>query len=349
MVKLTNLIFCFYFCIVLFFYVLISAPYLNGEYAELHASADSITYIEIAKYYRDFDDVELVTLTGNFIGPVLLLRLANYSNDLIVLLNLLTFVLLYLVICKNFDVNQDLLLILLCCNPMVFISLTSINKEIIGLCGFAFAACYFKTKRISYLLLCVIISVMARWHQLLTIVIFLFIKRLGKNNSFFGKHPGLILFSFLLILSLAYPYISSELFPFFSEGLIESFDGSSFGTTLLLDNIQNNYLAIISVIIKSFLNLFGNLITLPFSNINFDDIYNLYVVVGSQICFLVVLVRMVYLKRLSLDNEYVEFCCYYIAITSLTPFLQHRYLFPIYIILCLCVSVKVPATRKTEN
>ena len=153
-------------------FFLVVDPALRGE-LKVTAWADTQIYFE---YAREHLGSQLLTLSGNYIGPVALILALQYENSLILAFNCLLLVGIYALVVRVCKVREGFFALLLLMNPLLFASLVAVNKEILGLCGILVFACYLERRRPALLGLSVLLSAMARWHQVLALLLFLFLR-----------------------------------------------------------------------------------------------------------------------------------------------------------------------------
>src|SRR2546423_15007887 len=161
---IAGLVFAAYLICVAVVFTVWGEPALRGETMTIWW-ADSRYYLQyIGHPYRLAD---LVTLSGNVIGPVVLLNFLRFDLVLVLLVNLAMFaVVSFLPLKGNRLTNPWLYIVLLAVNPMMMFSLTSINKEIPGACGVILILRYVHDRKWYYLVPGLLFTALSRWHQL---------------------------------------------------------------------------------------------------------------------------------------------------------------------------------------
>lgn len=357
-----------YSLIALLFYQIVVEPLqLNIRFG-----ADSDVYVTYAE--SSMGDEHLVSVSSNYFGPVVLLRLLQQNLFFVAMINCLLFTGTFLLIQRYYstEISGLKFTILLLINPMLFMSLATVNKEIFGLVSVAMLICFIKGRNFILLFLSLFFAVLTRWQQVLVNLLFLLV--IGRFNPL-KKRINVIL-AITVLISLIYPSqaalfstaaTDSETFDFQQDKL--------FGILPILNQLQDNYLFFIATIPKIMINLFGNIFR-PFTillntitnNMGVDalDIYNSYIVTGHQLSMLFVATISIYKllhsdlkessqsklkKRLRYPVSHKEwinnelfYCMIYCVLYSLGAFIQYRYFFPIYILFCLELSKRKSAT-----
>jgi len=322
-------------------YFLLVEPSLQGKH-DLRVGADAADYITYAQYFGEGE--QLITVSGNTLGPVVILRLLNYNNFLVVILNCLLLLSSYALFVRSFNFNRLTFVALLLVNPMMFFSLTSINKEILGVFSVASFACYLEKGNRWLLIPALSFGLLARWPQLLIMFTFMILR---ARFYPFRRNRRLNLVLLVLAISIIYPLLrSSELLTPFYEGaqpFSEAQVSKAFGLLEYLNTLQDNYAFFLAVIPKVLINYIGNVprifdTLLGASYLNYNDIYNTYVVLGHQICMSIVGALFVQKRKFTLKSINVYFLLFYSAVLSISPLINYRVFFPIYPLFCLELS-----------
>ncbi len=311
---------------------LVVEPGLKGE-GDWSFWGDSLTY----EQYARVASLPLLSFWGNYVGPVLLLRAVNYSDWIIFALNCALFLIAYLLVAKLFAIRRLEFLLLLFLNPMLFVSLLAVNKEIMGFVGVVLFVCYLWRGQIRYLAPALVLSVAARWHQAVVIVLFLIL-----IHKWTPRRPArhLVLAAVILLISVVYPLLPAPAINALGYtslvGLQESKAG---GLLLALNDLERHFGYFVAVVPKVLLNWFGNLgrvqdIFWPSADFDTHNLYN-YAVLGHQLAMCVVTCLLVLRKRLTLASPLIYFAALYSIAYALSLFIQYRYFFPLYGLLCL--------------
>jgi hypothetical protein len=131
---------------------------------------------------------------------------------------------------------------------------------------------------------------------------------------------------------------------------------STAGLTLLLASIQDHFGYFLVLIPKVVLNYFGNLFRLfdfvvrP-STIDYSDVYNNVIVLGHQLCMVLVCWLALRKRRLQLGSDNVYFIAVYSIVFGISVLISYRYFFPMYLLLCidLCRRDAGPSQWETAS
>lgn len=324
-----------YFSIVTVVFYKIALPSINGE-MPIRIWADSYSYVIISKNLIDLHN--LISIGGNYLGPYLLLEITNFNHEYIFLINCMFLFFSLILIFSNYNINRTKFTILLLTNPMLFVSLLLVNKEIIGVFSLALLASYLKNKKLLYLSMSLIFSLLTRWQESMVIIIFIIF---NKKGNFKSKLTPFFLIMLILIIGTVFS-VFSDSFSFINETsyeLLESQKSQAFGLLAVLNKLQEDYLYFIAFIPKALLNMIGN-ITQIFSiqfyqnRIDDNDYYSLFVLFHQMWMFLVWMF-LLFFRKLSLRSDLLIFVIIYTVIFSLNLFVQYRYFFPLIVIMCL--------------
>lgn len=331
----------FYVLLLIITFIEVVEPSLQGN-TELRVGADSLTYIQAAKWVDKSEN--LVSVSNNLFGPVLILWIFENNFFAVVIFNSILLILALLFLSKDFP-HIDKILFLILLNPILFFSLLTPNKEIFSFLGISLFACFLKNNNKKILFMSLIASTFARWHQAIFLLLFLL-----WNSQFnpLYKRRLLSLIALVFIISILYPYLFNQL-TFLDSNIEASIDNEfaqsiTGGTTLYLNNLQNNFLFFAALIPKIFITYFGiiwkNIPQMIFDIelINNDDLYNNYIMLGHQIYTIIILPILINKHRLSLNSDNVYLAIFLTILFSATPFIQIRYIFPVYLLLCLELS-----------
>lgn len=352
-VLIPQILIVFYSLAALLFYQSVILPL--QQVCEIRFGADSETYVS---YAESLDYENLISVSANYFGPVVLLRMLQNNLLLVAELNCAVFIWMYLLIQKYYDLKFIKFSILLLVNPMLFMSLATLNKEIFGMASVVLTLCFAKSGKKILLLLSILFAIFTRWQQVLVILTFL--AMISKFNPF--KKRILAILFLVFFVSLVYPSQAAFLSSAANEtATFELQQEKLFGVLPVLNQLQDNYLFFVALIPKTLINLFGNVfrpLDLLTQKIEIDasDVYNSYIVTGQQasMVLLVLMAGYEFLKKLlkagnlnrwynqkktstkfieSINNELL-YCIVYCILFSLGAFIQYRYFFPIYILLC---------------
>lgn len=336
----TSLIFvCFFIILAVLVFMFFARPYLDGE-SDIRWGADSIDYIRYYEYAGLNQD--LIQLGQNLFGPLVILWLVNGDSIGVLLINIIIFMTAWLVIVNSIEVNKLVLFFALALNPMLFVSLLAVNKEIVSFLVIALYSAYLAQRRLHWLVLALIAALFVRWQNVIIILLFELIR--SQLNPLRNRRATFICL-FVLGLSLIYPSLDAQLGDVTTEMVDEQQAGTTFGILEIVNNIQRNYGYFVVVIPKVFSNWFGNLprvgnLFVNLGEFDVSDIYNTFVITGHQAAMTSIFLILIFKKRLLLSNDLVFFSIIYSVVYSLGMFIQYRYYFPVYIAFSIVLAQK---------
>jgi hypothetical protein len=341
-----------FLCLLLF--VLYVEPSFLGENG-LRIGADSDTYLNIAGVLHDynvsFDNVSLVSFGGNFFGPVLIAK-AVPSLIGIACLNLALFLICLWIADTLPGVRTGVFFCAMVLNPLTTPSLLTLNKEILSFFSIMLFLRYISDVDRSRLLLVAVLltSYIVRWEQTFVTILFLFLE--CRWSPLRGRHwTTLILMT--SGITLVYPLLVSPQFLGLDSliGMVSAAEGN---VLPLLNNIQAHYGFALIVIPRILINMFGRLLNpglfvSGLLNADFTDIQNSIAIPFHCVALLVVSMIALFKKKLDIRKQSVYWMAIYSLMTAVTPFLQPRYQFPVYVILCLEISGFVSPQTSARN
>jgi hypothetical protein len=313
-------------------------PSLTGE-TEQHIAADSHTYSYFADSLREGRNepwvlASLAKFPNTLWGPVLL-GLLIPSTVAIALTNYAILLFAIWLLHRAVDLDVSLLLLLILANVTTFISLLSLNKEILDLLVMALFVYYLgrgsqRGRRIA-LSAALLISTICRFETAVCIIAYL---TLQSRWNILRSWRKASLVAVVLALSACLPsLISATMSARIDEAQATA---SSGGLLLLLDDLQMHYLFFVAVIPKIFDNLFAQLVSFnSWPSYSLDDAANTFFLFGNNLASLVVIVLLISQRRFKLRNNLVYFACLTAILMSTSPVIQPRYFYGAYIILCV--------------
>jgi hypothetical protein len=320
--------------IVLFFFYV--EPSFSGK-NNLRIGADSVFYLWHAglvtdnPYRANGDNLApSISLSGNLLGPDVIGKLLR-SSFLILCFNYVLFFVAVAYIAKAIPVRVVLLTILLLINPAILVSVLTLNKEIIVLLSTAMLCYYIESERRSWLLLCctLLVALLGRWQNLLVVIFFLLLT--AKWNPMKNRRNVAIA---LVVLAITIAY--SFLWPFINVVLgIDEYEGK---TIVVLAEAQTHFLYFAVVIPKIALNLYGGVIGLAGVGSTDSDVYNSMIVPLASLANAIVTVWYCIVRKIDLRNDRLYLAILYAVIFAVSPFVQCRYLLPIYLLLCVEIA-----------
>lgn len=320
-------------CVLVFYSI--ELPIRMNE-SDLRLGADSHTYFLFADVVRrsGIDNIEFLGLGANFIGPIamaLVLKTAFW----VMVGNMVLFVLAIGLCAPIKDLSRTTLGLLLALNATTLVSLITLNKEIFALTASLLLCRYVYTESHSKLLLAAIlvIGLLARWEQSAITLVFLFFRREG---SFFRRHPYIALFLLIAVITVAYPLALH------SSGVdLSAFADQAEGGNgiVVLNQIQSSFGFPLVLIPKALMSLFGRLVMptywlTDYLHQDFADLANQYVIHLHCLAMLLLIVVATVKGRLRMDRPLPFFMALYLIVTAANPFVQPRYEYPIYVLLC---------------
>lgn len=301
--------------------------------------ADSSTYHEIAngEHSVDLDETGLVSVAGNFFGPIAILNILNNNYYFVATLNILIFYFSITQISKLYKISPLKLLTVLLLNPITISSLLSINKEIISLLFLFSLLKYINCKKLSLLPMVFITALMVRWQLVIFAIIIIFYY---SNINVLFKKPWQYGLALLLTCSVAYTLTGNTLAAvrLNFELSAENHDGS--GIWISLIELQNQGYYFLVFPLKAAQLLFGlsfNVSTISSSNNFYNDVIQVLGSLSTLTLFIFLLINKT-LKK----NSLTFISILYLIFFCLSPIYTPRYLYPIYIIwsILACASHK---------
>jgi hypothetical protein len=326
-------------CLGLFF-AYVRPSFLGGN--NLRIGADSTIYLEVAgvipNYSMNTAQLQLVSIGGNFLGPVLIARLIP-SLFGIALFNLTIFVICLWIANSLPGVKLGQFFWAIVLNPLTTPSLLTLNKEILSFFAIILLMLYVcQEQRSRFLLICVLLTaMMARWEQALVTVFFLLLEH---RRSIFRGRPRILLVLMVVGVTFTYPLaVNAGLAGVAS--LISVAAGGNFMPTL--NEIQAHYGFPLIFGPKILLNLWGEVLRpsyfwTDYLRNDFSDIQNSIAIPLHCVAMFVVSLIAFFRNRLSLRKASIYWSAIYLLVTAATPLFQPRYQFAVYVVLCLEIS-----------
>jgi hypothetical protein len=341
--------FCAYLVVCMGFYFVWEQPRLDHE-SYVRFGADSPTYWDAAKYRTQHADnaKSLVSFEANLLGPVAIALLLQ--NGLIVAaFNIFLFFFAVEIACSIPGVDRYLLLFLLAINAETSPALVTLNKEIFVLFSALLLAKYITAKRRSWVLLILVLaaSLLARWEQIGFILMFLFLQRRG---SYLQRHPRVALASVIGLFSVVYPLIA--LIPHSGlRAFTQYLKGAN--TIAKLNVIQTHFGFPLVVIPKIIMDVMGELLRpktylAEFDTQGYGDIHSRFIIPLFSIALMTLLVAAYRRGKLNPARPVGMLILIGLIVTAVTPFVQPRYNYFSYVLLCLEIARKEVAPEEQE-
>ena len=318
------------FCI--FLYLQYVEPWIAGD-IQTRIGADSDRYWEYAHQSQNSQGAELISVTGNFLGPVTLIRVLH-TGLAIMCFNFFLFIISLKVAVSIPQVNKAVVGFLFLANAQLLPALTTVNKEIFILLAAALTSKYLYAEYKSNFLLAAIlfVSVVARWEQAAIFILFLLF------NILFRKQPWLGILTLVVLITVAYPFafIILGLDPHTLDWLLEDAP-----TLIRIDAIQRAFGFPIVVIPKILMILTGQLHSPQFYDYAnwhkwfITDAQNWLFLPLGCLMYTIVFVAAVWTKRMNLNRPVALLSAVTLIISAAPPFTQPRYIYAVYTMLCI--------------
>jgi hypothetical protein len=312
---------------------------LEGR-SDFHFYADSSTYHEAAR--GNLAGIEtpadLIGIAGNFLGPLLLLRLTGDNYYLVLLVNATMMFLSVASIAKTLKLDSLRLAVLLLLNPLTVSSLLAVNKEILSLVFVALLLRAYSEGSLLSWVAAALVSMLARWQLAVFLIALSF--AVSSANPFTRNRLRTILF-LLLGLSVLYLQLSTvfESIRFtFAESAAE-YEGSGFYEWLQGWQEAGAYWIIFPL--KALHLLFG--MGLRFDRLLApEDVYNDVWQLLHSTMTLVLFIALVKQRLFKLENDLIYISVFYLAIFAMSPIYTPRYFYPLYVLWAAALASRAP-------
>ncbi len=313
--------------------------------------ADHPTYVE---YFRNLNDNPwaFLLLKPNFFGPFLILYVVGDDLNAIFFFNTVCLLVGIKLIQAFVDVDRYKYTVFILINPITFISLFSVNKEIVTLVAMNLFIVYLSNNNKKMLIMAILVGIIARKELSLLFITYFLINLLIKN-----WHERLyLLSSILLIIVTLSGFLINSIFSAISEYSTEVeitvTNSGSGGTILLLNQIQEKYGYIWVFLPKTLLNLVGDVLSRTSNLFYFQDVYTDIIVWGQSCLFLYFLPRSAYafIKNKSLLCKKLVFVFLLTCILfSYIPVVQNRYFYAAYPLLITAICLRMTNNSVHES
>jgi hypothetical protein len=328
--------FCLYlaFCFFCFFYF--ELPRLNHDNF-IRFGADSPTYWDAVEYRSQHTNTGsvLVSFTGNLLGPVLI-GMVFRTGFAVACFNIALFFFAVQVACTIPGVNRYRLLFFLAMCSETCAALVTLNKEIMVLVSALLFAKYITSRKRSFILLGIVFvaSVFARWEQIAILLLYLFV---SKRGSGFERRPWRALGFVLAFLTVLYPLIVR--LPGSAIGAFTQYAKGA-NTIAKLNTVQSDFGFPLVVVPKMILDVFGELLRPltflgEYSLLGYADIHSIFIIPLFSISLITLLVMAYRRGLLNPHRPIAMLIIIYMMVTAVTPFVQPRYNYFVYVMLCV--------------
>lgn len=306
--------------------------------------ADSGTYYQIAgattSNYED-ESEPLISFGGNLLGPVLIAKVLQYPF-FVTIFNFCLLMLMVHAAGKIPGLRRRYFVLLFFLNAESFVAIVTLNKEILASLGLVIFAVAISrsSKRKWYIALAALFSLMARWEQLAILILYLLLE---SRFSPLRKRHKLSLAFLLGVLTVMYTaivrYSGINL-----AGFLAVAEAS--GTIARLDNIQAHFGLPLVIVPKVLMNLFNRLLfpqyfaSPGFFASDFSELQGSVIIHLHTLAMLMLTVAAFAKRRLRVSQPIPYLIYLYLLITAVSPFIQPRYEFPVYVLLCILCSIE---------
>lgn len=276
--------------------------------------------------------------SSNLFGPVLEAELLRTDFNVAVF-NCLLFIFCLSILRAMPEFDRATFLLLMMINPFLLASMITLNKEIFALAGIVVFIRYTGAKhfRIGWLALALVLSLFARWQQVLVMLIYVAYEL--KISPLRGRRRWGIAVT-ILGFTVAYGVVY-RVAPFVFRALLAQAEAGH--TILILDNIQANFGFPLVAVPKILMNCMGHFISPGYFLRSYvsEDFTNWRDQIFMQMhtLFLTILLAGLFFRRkLRLRHAPVYLLALYLLMTALNPMVQPRYEYAAYVLLCLEAS-----------
>lgn len=291
--------------------------------------ADSQTYHEVAR--GDLERIEgwfdTVGFAGNFLGPLVILRLTGENYYFVMLFDVAVLAGSIILLARTLRLDPLRYSLVLLANPVVVSSILSVNKEVLGIATLACMLNAFKTRSLAMSLAAAVLSFLMRWQM--TVFVLVLVAAVGGLNPIRSRR-GATLGVLLLALSMLYLALASafETIRFNFELGVQDYEGSGLYEWLVHMQDAGYYWLVFPV--KAAHLLFGLGLRLD-RLLAPVDIYNDCIQLLHSTALLVLFVLLLRQRRFRLENDLIYASAIYLAIFAISPIYAPRYLLPVYV------------------
>jgi hypothetical protein len=320
-------------------------PIEKGD-SQLRLGADSSTYFALADDTQTGKSDSTGTLGGNSLGMIAIALLLKRASA-IALFNFALFVISFWCVKTIRGADPYIFGLLLMLNAETAVSIVTLNKEIFIIISVVLLAKYIYSEKRSKLLLLLIlgISLMARWEQAFVILMFVVLR-----NGWLKRHPWICVSLVVGGISLIYPLLARGVD---LSGFTDQASGG--GAIALLDALQSHGGFFLAVVPKIIMSVAGRVITPlyffgAYSALDPNDLQNRFVVHLHSVALVALFGWALFKGKLSLKEPIPLFIALYLIVTAVNPFIQPRYEYPVYVLLCLQVAITTkPRARVAKS
>jgi len=328
------LLWIFTMSVITFYFICI--PVFSGE-SDFRFYADSMFYMDFSEKYEQYlaNGYYFIGMGGNLLGPFLIYQVLFGNVILIFLFNLGVYWTFAKLIMGIFNLNRLQFSVFFFISPISYFSLLSVNKEVLVIIALMCFFLFYHKKKISWLLLAFVFSVLARWQ--LTLVFVIFIVVYSSFNPL-RKKPLFQLFILLISISIVYPFVGGK-FTAVNEAIIsakQELGGG--GVYFFLSDLQSRFFGYIVAFPLKALHLFVGMATNFKFAFRLDDFYittGLFYQAWLQLIVLLLFLYRILLNRMIVFTPLFSLLVLYLMIFSLSPIYNIRYMYPAYILMLI--------------
>ena len=300
--------------------------------------ADSSTYHQAYAGETENFDGTVIGVSNNYLGPLLILELAQGNMYLVMLLNVYIFTCSIVYISKILNINPLKLVPLLFLSPLTISFLLSVNKEIFLFPFIAFALNGYMRRSVTSVAVALTLALFVRWQM----VIFYALIILFQFNIIKSRISFLLLV--LFVISAAYLLIQPLIEPVLETVALSFavYDGGGSGLFEWSLAYQNQGLYFLVFPVKAFHLLFGMGFKIE-NIINPTQIYNDLFIGGHCAVTFLVFLTLVKKRVFSLRNDLMFASSIFLIIFCVTPIFSPRYLYFVFLLWVL-ILVGAPSS-----
>ncbi len=334
-IRLTTWRLAIYIACSLLAFVLVAIPALEGE-LDLQFYSDSVTYENFARQMSL--GLGLVTVGGNFLGPVVIFKALGYNRLLVVLFNVVCLLVAFRLFVTAFPLDRRRFFLYLAISPLLFVSLLSLNKEIVSLPALAFFAGYVERRRLLYLIPALALSFLVRWQFTLFMLVFVLLD--SPLNPFRRMRLVTLVLLTLAVSVLYVRYLGTfeAIDKVASIAAKENVEGSGLYSQLIA--VQNSYGYFLVFLPKTLQQMVGMLFRVPRGHEQFIFFVNVIMLLQAWVTAFL-MVRAWLLRRYVLADNLFYLGCVFAVVFALSPIYAPRYFFPIYVLLAAMLARQV--------
>ncbi len=318
-------------------------PSLEGKISQQMYS-DSVTYEEAADALGPDD--KLITIGGNYLGPLLVLRFFDFNRIVIHYFNLSIIFCSILIAFRYLNVNRGILLLAVLSSPLLLFSTFGVNKEVFLLPLSVCLAVFLQRRKAIWLVLAIVTALFVRWQMVLFVLLVFLVT--SKLNIFHAKR-WTILAVLTVAIAIAYPTLVSgpleEIEQISVEGAQDEIGTEASGVYPTMQEIQRSYGYVLVVIPKTTQLLVGLLSRFSVSAIELD-FWNNFVLMSQSLHNLFLIGLAFSYRRFTFSEDYFFLICIFAIMFAVTPVFAPRYFYPIAIWLALWLSSKNSRSRR---